>query len=114
MTSYVNGNFNATLKCVPGQAGTLFYTDGPLGSPLNTAGQLMYSTNGGTSWTHVRNMLAVTFGFGATAPGQSYPAIYVVGFYRGVYGIYRSIDGASTWTKIGNYPLASFDLPQTI
>jgi hypothetical protein len=115
MTNYANGNFNATLKCVLGQAGNLFYTDGPLGSPIfNTAGPLMYSINGGKSWTRVPNMLAVTFGFGVAAPGHGYPAIYVVGFYKGVYGIYRSIDQASTWTKLGDYPLGSFDLPQTI
>ena len=114
MTNYVNGNFNSTLKCVLGQAGHIFYTDGPLGSPFSTAGQLMYSTSGGTSWTRVPNMLAVTFGFGAAAPGRTYPAIYVVGFYKGVYGIYRSIDATSTWTKLGDYPLGSFDLPQTI
>ena len=109
-----SGDFNAALKCVPGEAGNLFYTGGPIGSP-NTADRLIRSTDGGATWTSVSNMLAVTFGFGKAAPGQSYPAIYVVGFLRGVYGIYRSIDNAVSWALINNgYPLGSFDLIKTI
>jgi len=113
-TNYGIGNFNATLKCVPGQAGHLFYTGGPYGSPFTSADQLVRSTDGGATWTRVAKMSAVTFGFGKAAPGRTYPAIYVVGFYNGVYGIYRSIDDAENWTKIGDYPLDSFDLVKTI
>ena len=112
---YGVGNFNATLKCVPGHVGNLFYTGGPIGSPVNTADQLVRSIDGGTTWTNVTNMLAVAIGFGKSAPGRSYPSIYVVGFLRGVYGIYRSIDNAVTWTLINNgYPLGSFDLIKTV
>jgi hypothetical protein len=114
-SSYGIGNFSATLKCVPGQAGNLFYTGGPIGSPVNRADQLIHSTDGGTTWAPVANMLAVTVGFGKAAPGRSYPAIYVVGFLRGAYGIYRSIDNSVTWTLINNgYPLGSFDLIKTL
>ena len=113
-SSYGIGNFNATLKCVPGQAGHLFYTGGAYGSPLSSADRLVRSTDGGATWTNVKNILASTFGFGKAAPGQSYPAIYVVGFLSGAYGIYRSIDNATSWTKIGDYPLGSFDLIRTI
>jgi hypothetical protein len=113
-TKYGVGGFNAVLKCVPGQEGHLFYTGGAIGSP-NTADRLIRSTDGGATWTNVSNMLAVTFGFGKAAPGQSYPAIYVVGFLRGAYGIYRSIDNAVSWALINNgYPLGSFDLIKTI
>jgi hypothetical protein len=114
-TGYGVGNFNATLKCVPGVGGNLFYTGGPVGSPFNTADQLVRSIDGGLTWSKVPKMLAVTFGFGKPAPDHSYPAIYAVGFLAGVYGIYRSIDNALSWVRISNgYPLGSFDLIKTI
>ena len=114
-TGYGVGDFNATLKCVLGVGGNLFYTGGPVGSPFNTADQLVRSIDGGLTWSKVPKMLAVTFGFGKPAPDHSYPAIYVVGFLSGVYGIYRSIDNALSWARISNgYPLGSFDLIKTI
>ena len=42
------------------------------------------------------------FGFGKAAPGSSYPALYLVGTVRGQPGIFRSIDQASTWTRIND------------
>jgi len=42
------------------------------------------------------------FGFGKAAPGQSYPAIYLVGTVDGQPGIFRSIDQARTWTRIND------------
>ena len=70
----------------------------------------MYSTNGGTTWSAVPNVLEVScFGFGAAAPGQSYPAIYIVGQVNSVYGIWQSINDAQSWTLIGTYPNDSLD-----
>jgi len=45
------------------------------------------------------------FGFGAPAPGQTYPAIYIAGFVNNVFGVWQSINNAQTWTQIGTYPL---------
>ncbi len=69
------------------------------------ADQLVRATDGGATWTSV-----------AAAPEKAYPAIYVVCYFRGVHGIYRSIvNNAVTWTPINNgYPLGSFDLIKTI
>ena len=53
-------------------------------------------------------------GFGAAAPGQSYPAIYMVGWVNGVYGIWQSINEAQSWTQIGTYPNGSLDTITTI
>jgi hypothetical protein len=110
--------FNSTLSSVPGNAGQLFYTSGPQNgstatSPVNNP--LYRSTNGGATWTAVANVLAVScFGFGAAAPGQSYPAIYIVGYVNNVFGIWQSVNNAATWTNIGTYPIGGLDWIDTI
>ena len=55
-----------------------------------------------------------TFGFGAAAPGQSYPAIYIAGYVNNVYGIWQSTNNAQSWTQIGTYPLGELDQITTI
>jgi hypothetical protein len=102
-----NGN-TAMLKAVPSNAGHLFFT-----TRFNGGEQLSFSNNGGTSWTSVSiNGLSSTnkisaFGFGATFPGQSYPAIYVVGYGGSVsnanWGVWRCTNfnpstASGTWT----------------
>ena len=73
------------------------------------------STNGGATWTAVPNVLDVyCFGFGAAAPGQTYPAIYIVGYVNNVFGIWQSINDAQSWTQIGTYPDSSLDMITTI
>ena len=96
--------FNTSIQSVPGEAGNLFYTSGPIGTPSATPANSPFyrSTNGGATWTAVPNVLDVfSFGYGAAAPGQSYPAIYIVGYVSGVYGIWQSADNAQSWTNIG-------------
>ena len=41
-------------------------------------------------------------GVGAAAPGQSYPAIFVVGTVNGINGIFRSDDQGATWVTISD------------
>jgi hypothetical protein len=52
-------------------------------------------------------------GFGAAAPGESYPAIYIAGWVSvatvWTWGIWRSDDNAATWTQIGDYPNYTLD-----
>jgi 20S proteasome alpha/beta subunit len=88
------------IASVPGEAGNLFFTG------TTNWGQPFYrSTDEGTTWTAVSNVQNVTcFGFGAAAPGQNYPAIYIVGNVNGVYGVWQSINNAQSWTQIGTYP----------
>ena len=75
----------------------------------------MNLTNGGATWTAIPNVLEVNcFGFGAPAPGQSYPSIYIVGWVNGVYGVWQSTNDAQSWTQIGKYPLNSLDEIKTI
>ena len=73
------------------------------------------STNGGATWTTIPNVLDVfCFGFGAAAPGQSYPAIYIVGYVNNVYGIWQSTNNAQSWTNIGTDPTGELDPIVTI
>jgi hypothetical protein len=103
--------FNAQLRSVPGQAGHLFFTSGPQGNPENrhpAASRLMRSTNGGATWTAVPNVLEVrAIGFGAAL--TNYPSIFIAGWVKGIYGIWRSDDNARSWIQIGNFPLGSLD-----
>jgi hypothetical protein len=106
--------FNAIMRCVPGNAGNLFWTAGGVGG--STSGSFYRSTDGGATWTALPNVLEVyAFGFGAPSTPGAYPAVYIFGWVSGVPGIYRSdnADQATpTWTQLGSdaFPLGSNDL----
>jgi hypothetical protein len=110
--------YNSTIMSVPGNAGHLFYTSGNIGGTTPNSPRVVpfyRSTDGGATWQAVATVTAVgSFGFGAAAPGKTYPAIYIVGFVNNVYGIWQSIDNAVTWTNIGQngtaYPLGNLEL----
>jgi hypothetical protein len=107
--------FNAKLESVPGRSGHLFFSSGRQSGPHPANTRLMRSTDGGTTWTAVGQLKEVSaFGFGAAYPGQDYPAIFAAGYNEGVWGIWRSIDNAATWTMIGDFPLGSFDTIKSI
>jgi len=103
------------LRSVPGQAGHLFLVAGQAGgdgqqNPAPNT-RLWRSTDAGANWTSVPNVREpYDVALGKAATGQSYPAIYFVGWYNNVYGIWRSIDNASTWTQIGLFPFGNIDL----
>jgi hypothetical protein len=109
---------HARLQAVPGNAGHLFYTYGSSGN-TNQKGPLARSINGGTSWTGLGTVGSgpweiICIGFGKNAVGQTYPAIFIIGWVSGVYGIYRSDDNCATWVKFGDFPLGCFDTPVDI
>ena len=99
------------MAAVPGQAGHLFFTSGPQGGandhhPANNP--LMRSVDGGETWTPVAGVLeAHAFGFGKGTGAN--PAILVVGWVNGKYGVWRSEDAAVRWTRIGDFPLGILD-----
>ena len=107
-SGYNDSGFNAKLRAVPGIAGELFFTGGEQQGSLNDpVGEPFFeSTNGGSTWSAVPNVLEVyDFGFGKAAPGTTTPAIYIVGFVNNKYGVWESDNNAETWTQIGLWPL---------
>lgn len=127
--SFLNSSAqNDQLKTVPGQAGHLFYTAGAVGAPgaAHPANNLLWracnginSTAGSVNVEQVPGFYEpLAIGFGKAAPGRSYPAIYVVGWYSATatkntstFGMWKSVDDANagatgtcttgnTWTEI--------------
>ncbi len=106
---------NYEIQSVPGQAGDLFFTAGPQGGSQPDTLGFYHSTDQGVTWTAVPNVTSVDcFGFGAPAPGQSYPAIYIVGAVNGVFGIWQSNNEGQSWVQIGTNPENSLDYIKTI
>jgi hypothetical protein len=108
---------NDEIMSVPGEAGNLFFTAGLQGNgtnPPSYAGFYM-STNQGSTWTAIPNVLdVITFGFGAAAPGASYPTIYIVGYVNDVYGVWQSTNKGASWTQLGTQPVGELDQITTI
>lgn len=111
---FVNLSF---LKSVPGNAGHYFYTSGDQGGRPGT-NKFWKSTNNCTSFASLNNNLVsvFVFGFGAVQPGgATYPTIYAIGYLSGVYGLYQSVDGGTTYTLVNipsnqqSYPENTFD-----
>jgi hypothetical protein len=109
--------YNSEIMSVPGEAGNLFWTAGIQGNGTNppSSAQFMMSTNQGGTWTAVPNVLdVICFGFGAPAPGQTYPSIYIVGYVNNVYGVWQSTNKGQSWTQIGTQPAGELDQITTI
>jgi hypothetical protein len=45
---------------------------------------------------------ASAVGFGKSALGQTYPAVYMWGRYKGIWGIFRSDDAGVSWDRIND------------
>jgi hypothetical protein len=78
-------NDNPQIKAVPGQTGHFFISLGRTGvsgsQPGFNAVPLQYTQDFGATRSPVNNMpYTYSVGYGATAPGQSYPAVYTVGW----------------------------------
>jgi hypothetical protein len=68
---------------------------------LVTLQGIRHSIDSGATFATVPTASAVVaLGFGMPAPGGTYPALYLIGIVNQVTGIFRSDDGAMTWTRI--------------
>lgn len=100
-------NHAAKLRAMPGREGHLFFT-----SAVDTApdARLRRSNDGGTTWAVVPGVDRVDdVAFGKGAAGSDLPAIYLSGFVRGTYGIWRSVDDARNWTIVAGLPIGRLD-----
>lgn len=109
----------ARLKAVVGKAGHLFFAVGnpsnaPSGQPASTTAYLMFSNDGGVTWTGVTNsgyLLTTPWDVATTpsAPGQSYPSVAVYGWMKTagtgalyVLDVWRCDNFSGTTTMTGN------------
>lgn len=119
-----------TLKCVPGNAGHLFFAAGDTdsstslsqvfsshpngGSASGHYTYLQFSSNNGATFTPLsstQEVITVGLGAASTDAGTSgYPTIFAVGWCGGgQYGLYKCINfnpaslGSETWTLLSNY-----------
>ena len=64
---------------------------------------LHHSTDDGKSFVRMPAVDQLhAFGFGKSAPGKSYPALYLIGAVHGVHAIFRSDDEGEHWTRIND------------
>ncbi|MER7494091.1 1,4-beta-glucanase [Streptomyces pharetrae] len=89
------GDSQFRVVAAPGRTGDLW-----LSAKWNG---LYRSTDGGARFTKADSCWAsYTLGFGKAADGADYPAVYQVGAVEEITAVYRSDDGAKTWTRIND------------
>ena len=94
IASSVNSAFSS-LVTTPTNTGHIWATAGGSG--------LYQSTNFGASFTKLSPVTeAYTVGFGAAAPGATYPAVFIYGKIGTVYGVFRSDNAGTTWTQVND------------
>jgi len=128
-TFYVSADGAQTFKAGASGLGTFSFkqasvvpgVEGDIWLSLQWNG-LWHSTDSGTTFTSVSSVVwPDSVGFGMPAPGETYPALYLLGrlTWSGATfatSVYRSDDGGSTWTgladpahQFGNLTLVSGD-----
>lgn len=91
---------NVRFAATPGKIGDIWLAGG---SEEAGAYGLWHSMNGGKSWTAASAFDAAdTVGFGKAAPGSTTPTIFTAASRDGQRGVYRSIDGGSSWVRIND------------
>ncbi|MFD9482616.1 RICIN domain-containing protein [Streptomyces sp. NPDC059991] len=83
------------LTAVPGIAGDLWISGSGKG--------LLHSTDGGRTFTTLKTVeSASALGFGKAAPGADYQALYLIGTFKDVTGVFRSTDKGATWVRVND------------
>jgi hypothetical protein len=95
------------LRAVPRQVGNLFFTTS---ASYGADTRLRRSYDGGQSWAVLDAVDRVDdVAFGKSAPGASYPTIFISGRVSGKYGVWRSTDDAQSWQRLAKFPLGRLD-----
>jgi hypothetical protein len=97
--------YSMKYKPVTGREGDIWLAapDKSMTAYTATAPGLYHSTDSGTTFTKVSNVTAsINVGYGKAAPGQTYPAMYLVGTVDGITGIHRSDNAGSTWVRVND------------
>jgi hypothetical protein len=83
------------LQAAPGRRGELW---------LLVSGRLWTSRDAGESFEAASpaSVAIEKFGLGKEAPGSAHPALYAIATAGGVRGVYRSLDGGASWTRIND------------
>jgi hypothetical protein len=90
--------FTASTAPTSGRPRPVFGIEGEVWAA--TTSGLLRSQDGGKTYTALPQITAATaVGFGMAAPGGGHPAVYVAGAVNGAWGVYRSDDAGSTWTR---------------
>lgn len=88
--------WTTSMVANPNAEGDIWVTDG---------NALYHSTDSGATWTKLTNgpQGVSLIALGKKAPNETYSAaVYVVGKVNGVWGIYRSNNGGSTWSRFND------------
>jgi photosystem II stability/assembly factor-like uncharacterized protein len=80
-------------RAVPGAEGDVW---------LSTGKELYRSTDSGKTFSAIVVQESHSYGYGKSAPGKKYPAVYLVGKVADVSGLFRSDDEGSTWQRISD------------
>ena len=83
------------IQATPGTAGEIW---------LNVGGRLYRSTDSGASFRAASgpDISIDLFGLGKAAPGNRFPALFVIGTKDGIRGVWRSLDGGGQWVRIND------------
>ena len=85
---------NCSIQTVVGKEGNVWLCSGSL---------IMYSEDGGQSFTTIKDINFKAIGFGAPEKDEDYPVIYAMGETGGQGdGIYRSLDKGASWQRIND------------
>ena len=89
------GGAGAMLSATPGMAGDLWLAFRSIG--------LYHSGDAGKTFRKLDSVQeAYSLGFGKAAPGQSYPALYLIGKTGNLQALFRSDDTGQTWMRIND------------
>ncbi len=99
---YVGVSSFETARAVPENEGHVWV---PLAAEDddNLSGGLMYSTDGGASFSAIEGVTyCEAVGFGKAASSSTYPTIFIFGVVDDVLGVWRSIDQGTSWVRVND------------